>query len=184
MRQLLTLIIAPLVIGCSGQSRNLVDSDSNIINAFTANSIFIRDFKLDTLLEIQRLNNPEYGRNEQVYSLLKEKARYFEIKKIQLENDITGRIVSADFPSLNLDGIFKILFLVTYDKSDNEIDAIRLAKYELVSDVYALETGEIKGDSIVVERKYSTIEFTEKTREDYIINKNGKIKKITNGNNL
>ena len=184
MRQLLTLIIAPLVIGCSGQSRNLVDSDSNIINAFTADSIFIRDFKLDTLLEIQRLNNPEYGRNEQVYSLLKEKARYFEIKKIQLENDITGRIVSADFPSLNLDGIFKILFLVTYDKSDNEIDGIRLAKYELVSDVYALETGEIKGDSIVVERKYSTIEFTEKKREDYIINKNGKIKKITNGNNL
>jgi len=184
MRQLLLLIIVTIVFGCSCQPQKVADSNNKEIELFTADSIYIKDFKLDTLIRIERLNNPEYGRNEQVYSLLKEKARYFEIKKIKLENDITGRVVSADFPELTLDGSFKILFFVTYDKSDNEINAIRLAKYELVSDVYALETATIKRDSIVMERRYITIGFNEKTKENYIINKNGRITKITNGNKL
>jgi hypothetical protein len=150
---------------------------------FLADSLFIRNLKVDTTTLIKKVNSSEYGRNEQQYSFLKEKARYFEVKRIELENHAFGRIVTVDFPNTTTDGIFNILFFVTYDQNGKEIDGIRLAKYESVSDVFSLETGVVQGNSIEIERYYSTIDFNEKVNESFTITRNGDIEKITNGNN-
>ncbi len=175
MRHIITLIIITITFGYYLQAQIIEEVDKKGNKIFTIDSVFLIDFKADTIINIDNLKNPEYGKNEQVYSLLKEKAKYFEIKKFSLDNDITGRIVSAYSSGLTLDGILNILFFVTYDKSDKEIDSIRLAKYELVSDVYSLETATIIKSNIKIERKYSTIGFNEKIIENYTINKNGRI---------
>ncbi|WP_430814146.1 hypothetical protein [Carboxylicivirga sp. RSCT41] len=174
MKHILLITIVIITLACSGQTKRTSD-ESLFSTTFIADSVFIRDFEPDTSIQIRKLINPLFGRDETAYQLLKERARYFEILKMQLDNGVIARVVSADFPGITQNQSFKILFLVTYDQYDNEIDAVRLAKYELMSDVYALETGIIKKESVQIERYYSTIDFNERTIESYSIDTNGKL---------
>lgn len=138
-------------------------------------SSYIVNFKLPDGDDVKSLKNPVFGKNDESNSLIKTKAVYRVVEEFKVNKIITAKILTPYFPEIVLDGGDKILFLATY-KMNEEVDAIRLAKFETLSDVYELETAVIKENSVNIIRYYKTIGFDETTTEFYQISDNGKFK--------
>ena len=174
----LTFIVFSILIGCqSNQTKNNAQTlNENNTVVFKADSSYLMEFVLNKSIPIKKLNDPiNYGKNESIYTLLKEKAQYYEIMKIDFKKEYFGRIIGVYFPGVSYDGDLKIIFFATYDMRDRELSSVRFAKYEIVSDINALETGIINGNQIKIKRNFSSIDFDESYVDNYQISDNGQI---------
>ena len=108
---------------------------------------FLNSSTVKGLEETTSLEGASYGENESIYKILQKKARYYIYESFKINKDIVGKIILADFP-FQYDGELKFVFLVTYDLKGKQIDIIRIAKYENVSDTYYLETALIDSNQI------------------------------------
>ncbi len=173
------LIILLSISGClSTENKTNTSQEDNEDLVFIADSTFLRQFPIDTTKSVNPLANPKFGRDESIYSFVKDKARYYEIKRFQLTNNINCKILTLDFPGMNLEGEFRILFLATYNENNKEIASVRLAKFEMISDIYALETCQIKNKDVFIKRVFETVDFEETTSEKLKITDKGEIVEI------
>ncbi|WP_164977512.1 YARHG domain-containing protein [Ancylomarina salipaludis] len=157
-----------------------IEKTKNTDYIFKIDSPDIKKFEPKLTKKLIALKNPVFGRaeHESVYSYIKTKATYYEIKRFRITDEIDGVISFVFFPGLELDGNLKLIFFSTFNNQGKEIKSVRLAKYERQSDVYYHEAGFIKGDLIEVRRNYSTVEGEEFSIDRYKINyKGGIIKK-------
>lgn len=141
---LLLLLLLTIITSCSvEQEKNApIEKETKDRQQFTfsADSLFLVNFKTGSHPKVEALKNTLFGNNEAIYELLKKKVIYRELKSFSFTEKLTAKIVYADFSAVHMDGTLKIFFLVLYDPENKELSNYRIAKSEMISDISNFET--------------------------------------------
>ncbi|MEH0153910.1 hypothetical protein V6R21_07160 [Limibacter armeniacum] len=190
----LILLLSVTIISFSCSSENTSSTEGNeqavvtetpdVNLAYEISARQIKRFKNRKFAEVPQPFSFQISENEDVYSLVKPKLKFYEVETMPLSEQLQGKILFAQFPKeVAVDGDLKLLFFATYNKEGKPVDLCRLAKYESVADIHNVEACKIVRNRIIKEVERNVVDeegnaSVEKINENFYINGNGKIEKI------
>ncbi len=126
---------------------------------YTIDEGFMKSYVYDKNRRLNNLGDPQFSEpdREDQYSILKEHAEYFVLDTFQIDDQISGKLISAEWHDFAFDGPLKLIFLATYDGNHRQVDVVRVGKYSDVSDYFVIEQSEIANRKIEKSIEVTTI---------------------------
>ena len=171
-----------VTISCSDK-KDTVDSGQISID-----SIFVSSYKVSGLKEITGVKDFMINNNDDIFELAKTKMVFHEHKSFRVSDNVEAKVLLTSMtPDFLGDGTLKVVYLVTYGNDKKQLDILRIGKMEEISDIRQIETGEIKGDTILKQNRYLSLELDslgqggmieKKFKEKFRIKANGKFERL------
>ena len=175
-----TLLI--VTISCSDKKET---RDSGQISI---DSIFVTTYKVSGLKEIKDVKDFMINDNDDIFEIAKTKMLFNELKSFKVSDNVEAKVLLTSMTPDSLgDGTLKVVYLVTYGTDGKQIDILRIGKMEEISDIRQIETGEIKGDTILKQNRYVSLQLDSlgqgrviktKFKEKFRIKDNGKFERL------
>jgi hypothetical protein len=151
-------------------------------------SIFVSSYKVSGLKEITGVKDFMINDNDDIFELAKTKMLFHEHKSFKVSDNVEAKVLLTSMtPDFIGDGTLKIVYLVTFGTDGKQIDILRIGKMEEISDIRQIETGEVKGDSVLKQNRYLSLELDslgqgglveKKFQEKFRIKNNGKFERL------